>query len=376
MKIIPEILLMILILISGCDNSPKIELVGNLGDDLKSRFQLNQDGDKFSGYFFYDNGISNRISVIGVRNGNTLRIEEFNNNENKLTGIFEGEFDGTTFKGHWKDPKKSKRVPFIYRNENNQRSKNEDTEEKKPTKKAEIKYLVKKQFGGEFHEILESVIGDKKYKITDFNDNGIFVRIVDVRDFDNNGYEDALIEETCGGTACPLSSLFFCIYDHKNDEFKITESFGSISESPKIEKWKGKWSVGITSGRVMEMYRAKERYILDNGEPVRVEYEEAKRLKAKLEMLPEDFSDYEKRSEKVIKYDLDGDGKYDSIIGEYWDRWNSINWKIKFANGKYFDGQAAYLRIGILPSKTNGVHDLVLGLDNIFIWTGDKYVKK
>lgn len=378
MKTIQKTLWIFLILIVGCDNSPKIELVGKLGDDLKSRFLLKKDGDKFSGHFVYDTDNSKKISVSGVQNGNTLRIEEFNNNENKLTGIFEGKFDGNKFEGFWKDPKKEKQVPFIYRAENRESGKSktdESTEEKGiEVKKAEIRYVVTEPYTPVLHEKLHAEIGDKKYQIP--NDYYSYVRIVDVRDYDNDGYEDALIEENCGGTACPFGSLFFCSYNAQKDKFEVSEIFGSISGKPTIEKWNGKWSIAITSYAIMQMYRADERYIYENGNPVRVEYKEAKKLKAIKEMLPEDFSEYEKRNKKVMKFDLDGDGEDDSIIGEYWDRWNSINWEIKFANGKYFDGLAAYLRIGVLPSKTNGVYDLVLGLDSVFIWTGDKYEEK
>jgi hypothetical protein len=378
MRAIKKTLLAFLILIVGCDTSEKLILTGKLGNDLESRFQLNQHGDKFSGYLIYAGKNSDKISVSGVKNGEILRIEEFNNSDNKLTGTFEGKYDGESFQGFWEDPKKSKRVPFFYLVENKKtRNGVNDTEEKELPKKVKIEYLTFEQYGGDFHERLEAKIGEKRYKITDFNNGyGMFVNIVDVRDFDNDGYDDALIEETCGGTACPFVSLFFCTYDPTNDKFKISDSFGSISEKPKLERWKGKWSVSITSGNIMEMYRADERFILKNGEPVRVEYDEVKPLKAKLEMLPDNFSKSEKRNGKILRYDLDGDGLDDSIIGEYWDRWNSINWKVKFANGKSFDGDGAYLRIGILPSKTNGVHDLVCGLDAVFAWDGNKYKKK
>lgn len=168
------------------------------------------------------------------------------------------------------------------------------------------------------YEKLDAKIGDKVYNISDFDseDGGIFVKIIDIKDFDNDGYDDALIEENCGGNTCPFSIITFCTYNHKNDVFKFVENFGSIVEDAKIELWQGQLSVSFTSYEIMGMYRAFERYILKDGSPVRVELDEAKYLKAKVEMLAEYFTESEMNDGKILKYDLDGDGKTDEIITE------------------------------------------------------------
>ncbi len=378
MRIIQKILLLFLITILGCNKSEQLVLSGRLGDKFESSFRLNKTGEKVSGHFIYKNDESKKIVVTGTIKGNNIRIEEYSTNKNTLTGFFYGKFDGITFQGYWEDPKKNKRIPFLYtidtkkiEKEENQYRQNESL----LANKEKIEYLTFENFGGDFYYRLEARIGKKQYRITDVNDgNGMFVKIVDVRDFDKDGYEDALVEETLGGNAVPFSSLFFCSYDKKKDRFITSESFGSISSSPKIEKWKEKWSIRITSHG--EMYRADERYVYQNGELMRVEYNEAKPLKAIKDMFPEDFNEYEKQNTKALKYDLDGDGIDDLIIGQYWDRWNSISWEVKFANGKHFEGPSGCERIGILPSRTKGVHDLVCGIDYVFVWNGKKYKEK
>ena len=110
----PAILILISMLI-GCSRPEKVTLSGTLGDTFESEIILKQEGDKFSGYFIYADNRREKIEVRGVRAGETLRLEEFNNEENKLTGIFEGPFDGNTYKGFWTDPARKKRVPFKYR---------------------------------------------------------------------------------------------------------------------------------------------------------------------------------------------------------------------------------------------------------------------
>lgn len=51
-------------------------------------------------------------------------------------------------------------------------------------------------------------------------------------------------------------------------------------------------------------------------------------------------------------------------------------WSVKFANGKSYETSEGIKRIGVLSSKTNGVHDLVLDFDGIMIWDGRKYKEK
>ena len=199
-----------------------------------------------------------------------LRIEEFNNEDNRLTGIFEGTFDGESYKGFWTDPQKKKRVPFLY-----QKKLGKQEQEKTLEEKSKIEFIAFDPTfkNSPFYNGLKAKIGDKSYSIIQ-EDDFRFIKIVDIRDFDEDGYADALLVGSCGGTACPLSYLFFCSYDKEKDTFLMTKEFGSISDDPDIEKWKGKWSVQLTSYAVMEMYEAEERYILKNGEPIQVEYDE------------------------------------------------------------------------------------------------------
>lgn len=117
----PAILILISMLI-GCSKPEKVTLTGTLGGTFESEILLEQEGDKFSGYFIYADNRRGKIEVRGVKAGETLRLEEFNNEENKLTGIFEGPFDGNTYKGFWTDPARKKKVPFIYRKKEQDKS--------------------------------------------------------------------------------------------------------------------------------------------------------------------------------------------------------------------------------------------------------------
>ena len=74
-----------------------------------------------------------------------------------------------------------------------------------------------------------------------------------------------------------------------------------------------------------------------------------------------------------FQYDLDGDGKKDTIRGTLWQRWGRIMWTVEFANGKTFSSEDACKRIGVLPSKINGVNDLVCDQGTVLHWNGAEY---
>ena len=48
-------------------------------------------------------------------------------------------------------------------------------------------------------------------------------------------------------------------------------------------------------------------------------------------------------------------------------------WEVNFSSGTSFESSSGYLRIGVLSTKTNGVHDLVCGLDDKWTWNGEAY---
>ena len=245
------------------------------------------------------------------------------------------------------------------------------------TEKIKIEYTLLESnelFSNELHAKLEG----KTYVLIKNED--ICIRIADQRDFDNNGSKDVLIENVigCGGNCC-ANSYFF--YSYLGDgHFQRSDDFGYSWDEPLIEKWKGLWSVVVTSTNEGFNQEApveiKERYVLDNGEAIRVEYSERKSLISLIEMKSDEF-DIENIDEiRTIYFDIDRDGVDDKIEGQLWERWGRIIWKVVFSSGKTFTcSECSCKRIGIAESSTNGVHDLICDLDDIYKWDGRKYVK-
>lgn len=249
--------------------------------------------------------------------------------------------------------------------------------ELKKVRKADIQYYTTNKAGGgttTYYWDLNAKVGGKKYIISK---DEIAMSIFKTLDFDEDGYEDALIlTAPCFmGNAC-TDSYMFCSYS-KDGKFTLSEEFGENASKPIIEKWNGKNSVKIESQSLVSMDVRTERYILKNGKAVRVESKKKVPMKTIAQMMSDDLANTDPDIGKKLYYDLNGDGAKDYIHGTYWDRWNLIgDWRIVFSNGKKYKGESSIRRVGILPTKTNGVHDLVLDYDEVMIWDGKKYKEK
>jgi hypothetical protein len=203
------------------------------------------------------------------------------------------------------------------------------------------------------------------------------LQIVEQRDFDGDGLLDALVEDitACGGNCCP--NQFFFVSLLPDGEFAISDEFADSWQDPVVSRWKGRWSVvvvsnnaGVNLERPVEFTR---RFVLEAGKAVKVEEHQRQDMKAIVEMRSEIFRNDKPDAIHTLHYDLDGDGRKDTIEGQLWERWGSIVWTVKFANGKEFSSKTACKRIGVLATKTNGVHNLVCDQDSVLQWDGTEY---
>jgi hypothetical protein len=246
---------------------------------------------------------------------------------------------------------------------------------------AQITYTVKqpdeKSFGP---STLLANINGKSHVVIGKSQGRCFL-LADQRDFDGDGLMDALVEElpACGGNCCPSS--FFFVSARPDGSFAVSPDFADSWDAPVIEKWKGRWSaVFVSKNEGMNVNRpveATSRFVFRGGKPLKVEEHRRQELKAIVEMRSEIFKNGFNDPDEThsFQYDLhdDGNGKKDTIRGTLWARWGRIMWAVEFADGKTFSSNDACKRIGVLPTKTNGVHDLVCDQDTVLHWTGAEY---
>lgn len=179
---------------------------------------------------------------------------------------------------------------------------------------------------------------------------GKCLQIVEQRDFDGDGSLDALVEDitACGGNCC--ANQFFFVSARPDGTFAMSDEFADSWTDPIIEKWKGQWSVVVVSNsegfNLQELVEITRRFVLRGGKAVKVEEHRHEELKAIAEMRSDIFKGDNPEETHSFEYDLDGDGKNDTIRGKLWERWGRILWTVEFANGKTFSspGKTAHHR--------------------------------
>src|SRR5215472_8372015 len=169
----------------------------------------------------------------------------------------------------------------------------------------------------------------KTYQLID-KSKEMCLSVVDQRDFDGNGFVDALVENfvSCGGNG--TSNTFFFASAFRGGRFELSDEFGDSWGDPVIERWKGRWSVVVTwDSEGFEntvLFECTQRFILQSGKAVQVGEWMRKEMKGIVEIRSEMF-DSDRVNEMysgvvatkepdgskilLLEYDLDGDGKKD-----------------------------------------------------------------
>lgn len=214
-------------------------------------------------------------------------------------------------------------------------------------------------------------------------EKSLCISIVNLKDFNQNGYLDVLIKETSGCGKIP--SKFF-IYSFNGEFFKRSQSIGN--------SWGG---IEISKNQEFNFSDSINDYFLftvNNEEAIDqicksstdifkfVNYDfelvsrfEDNKIESENEITSLHFQTTRNNDESLSLYtDLDDDGLIDKIKTKYWTRWGVISsWEIIFGNGKSYNSKKQTKRIGFLKTKTNNVFDIVVGCNEILKWNGEKY---
>jgi hypothetical protein len=198
--------------------------------------------------------------------------------------------------------------------------------------------------------------------------------LIDQRDYDGNGFNDALVAnlEACGGNTVG-NTHFFVFYDGQT--FGRTEAFGYTWAEPVVEVWENNFAVYTKAtnagGNLENEVTLEERHILQGGEAVQIWSRQSSYIPALAEVRAKDFEN-DLYGSQGFAYDLDADGQKEFVECSLWERWGEVNCAVNFSSRRL--ELPSCKRIGVLASMTNGVHDLVCGAETIMRWHEGEYL--
>lgn len=234
------------------------------------------------------------------------------------------------------------------------------------------------------HELIKKIFAEvdgKPYTIS-FDDRDVSIeKVVCMMDFDHDGYLDLLLAGM-ENMVSPDHAFFFLSYDGEG-RFNVSEDFGYcinygintfLDEDADYEEVT---TVDVTASDYLEDGQVDilhQSFRLVDGKAVKVSEERSERIGGTIaQVVPVDIEDPE--MPYIWSYDLNRDGKPESIISELVCSCAGGVSTALVLHGDtivFPDGD----RFGILPTLTNGYHDLVIGAAYLMVWDGKEYVAK
>lgn len=233
-------------------------------------------------------------------------------------------------------------------------------------------------------DIIDYIIADvdgEQYKISMDKYPFELQKVVCIMDFDGDGYVDMLLATESDLTV----GLYFRFlsYDGKG-HFNFSDSFGYCCDysihtylEDDNQHLREQITVDVTDvdylddGQEDILYQS---FKLIDGKAVKVSEQRRERIGGTItQVVPVDIKDPEEPY--IWAFDLNKDGKPESIISEL-----VCSCAGGVSTAIVLQGDTLSLpegdRFGILPTMTNGYHDLVIDASSVMYWNGKEYVGK
>jgi hypothetical protein len=218
-------------------------------------------------------------------------------------------------------------------------------------------------------EMLVATVDGQDYWITDDEDLGadfplsgmVMIDIEEQGDFDADGFRDVLFTANAGGSS---SIPRYYVASHLGDSFfhvssaaglQTYASYKLIDVGDGLKKFKVYYSFDdvdhttrVDGYGIYELRRGKLNRIADVTNHAKIP--------VALEIRSSDFHD---EWEQSFTFDVDGDGKLDTLNCTYWQRWGDIGCDMELSLYGEISQSWGADQLGVALSKTNGVHDLV-----------------
>ena len=194
---------------------------------------------------------------------------------------------------------------------------------------------------------------------------GISLEVIHEGDLDGDGLTDAVISSHQGGNCC---APYYFVVSHRGDGFFSVHHHDSMYGYEIEVKNKGIKplieildAVGSSDYPIEHEELTTLRFTEGNLEVVSQLINTAL-IPALVEVTGQDVQE----ADKLILFDVDGDGREEEVIASYWERWGTviIGDIVTTSKGKV-NFSVGCSRIGFMKTTTNGLHDIVCGRKDI-----------
>ncbi len=205
---------------------------------------------------------------------------------------------------------------------------------------------------------------------------GRLLEIVAEEDLDGDGWIDLIVGDLAEGKCCPRQ--FSVVSYRGHGQYHQSKPQGAALHLPHLQQSNGKWAIEIENSSLdaYGKYKTQEVFEVREGELNRIDLLKPIDLEALAELKVACYDTVDKSAKIDLNFDLDGDGKMDHITGMYWPQWGRVMWSLAFGNGGVMQDGTPFKRLGVLPSKTDGFHDLVVDHDRVLEWKGKRYEER
>jgi len=184
-----------------------------------------------------------------------------------------------------------------------------------------------------------------------------------IEDFDGDGNPDALLSLSCLGSGCPSVHRIVSL---KNGILVSAEIPGGASNT-KVKEEGGRWYL------VDEEIDTARYYGFDGKQIVFVKTVQSPKTIAEVRGPGIPAFDEPPRE---LSVDMDGDKKPERIVCDVWDRWGSLFCHLPLPGGGTQRLSLGCVRMGVLPSFSNGYHEMLCDFDIVIRFDGEKWVER
>lgn len=184
--------------------------------------------------------------------------------------------------------------------------------------------------------------------------------IVKQVDFDGDGVLDVLYAANCGGNGCPESSYSVATVRAG----KLVQAKVGVAGDARVVQKRGNWLIELEDDSGWKTYAFAGGKVVPHATEKRTVLHAIAEVKG--------VAPYTKAKPRVLRVDVDGDGKPDTVKCTIWERWGSLLCTLPTAKGTQTLSTGCN-RFGALATTANGRREFVCNANAIVRFDGTRW---